>query len=152
MSDAVFIKDPSRLLWAYLARNAHTQESALDWFLLGQMAMALEVITVIKSLEGIPIVSDRGRVETISVLQTLLVDTDMADHAYDLYEELNEWRKPRFQDSEASVEQVFGDVLAHAIPGGWIVQGDSSPALRQVHQSPPPSDEPEDVETDGSGT
>jgi hypothetical protein len=63
-------------------------------FHLGRTAMALEVLTVIKTLEDdrVPMLALQ-REETISVLTTLLLDQDLWESATEWYEKLAEWQR-----------------------------------------------------------
>jgi len=67
-------------------------------FEMGQVAMGLEVVSLIRTLESLPVVSDAEREGTIATLYTLLREQDLED-VFDLYERLNEWRQVKFDSS-----------------------------------------------------
>jgi hypothetical protein len=72
-------------------------------FQAGRMAMALELITVIKTLEDHPIMDFTETRAVVNVLRTLIVDQDLTS-AYEVYDRLDELRKPVFvpvSDAEA---------------------------------------------------
>ena len=90
-----FIADPSELFIEYL-NSTGTTPRQLD-YQLGQMSMALEIITQIKTLEELkPLTSDTGRAEAVGALVTLLTDCGMLEVAYEMYSKLNQWRRHSF--------------------------------------------------------
>src|SRR5690242_2606658 len=57
----------------------------------------MEIVTQIKCLEELrAIATDLGRAEAVSALETLLQDCGLQDAAYQMYERLSEWRRPKF--------------------------------------------------------
>lgn len=62
----------------------------------GMLGMALEILTVIKTIEDLPVIDQGARIETVSVLYTLLSDLDMLEAATETYEKLSEARRVRF--------------------------------------------------------
>src|SRR5215831_16584561 len=62
---------------------------------LGRLAMALEVITSIRSIEDVPVLDERCKASVVAALETLIVDQELED-AYTLYAELCEWRRLKF--------------------------------------------------------
>jgi hypothetical protein len=73
-------------------------------FDMGRLSMALEIITVIRTLEDelVPMLALQ-RQETISVLETLLNDQLLADRAMEYYDRLSLWRQPVFLPSPEPV-------------------------------------------------
>lgn len=92
-----YIRNPTRTFLQFLSATSEVTHDRILWYNLGQLSMALHIITVIKTLEQLPVVTDHGRQEAISALQTILTELDLADDAYELYEKLGEWRKPTFE-------------------------------------------------------
>lgn len=88
--------DPSKVLWQYLEATHKADTWCSRWYQFGQLAMALEICTLIKNLESIPVATEVGRQETVSALQTLLVGMGLADLAWDTYARLAEWRVLKF--------------------------------------------------------
>jgi hypothetical protein len=93
MSELSYIVRPSEVFKLYLAEKMTVPDDAIQY---GMLAMGLEIVTVIKTLEALPTTSVGARAETISVLHTLLRDVGLDLYAYEWYERLNEWRKPSF--------------------------------------------------------
>lgn len=100
----IFIARPADLL----RRQMGPRGEQAAWFEAGMMAMALEILTVIKTVESLPIVDEGARQETVSVLHTLLMDLDVMEKADELYARLNEARKPKFV-AEPYVQQPDAD-------------------------------------------
>lgn len=65
-------------------------------FMLGRLSMALEVITSIRCIEGVPVVDEHTKSSVVSALETLLVRTNTADIGYEWYERLLQWRRLTF--------------------------------------------------------
>ena len=105
-----YIMRPSEVFKLYLSEKMSVSPDGIQY---GMLAMALEVVTVIKTLEALPTTSVGTRSETISVLHTLLQDVGLDVYAYEWYERLDEWRRPTFVPS---VEQPHTDVSAVQIP------------------------------------
>lgn len=91
-----FMANPSSVLWEYLERSVRAPVDERDMFMYGQLALALEIVSLIKNLESYPVVTELGRQEAISALHTLLVEKGLADQAYEVYDVLCEWRRPKF--------------------------------------------------------
>jgi hypothetical protein len=113
---------------------AHEMERDLRW---GQLALALEVVTLIRTLESIPVVNEWEREGTVATLHTLLREQGL-EEAYEVYETLATWRRVRF-------ERVASP-RASAYAGGWSVQssgGNDPSSLRedrargQLHRGKP---------------
>lgn len=119
-----YMVNPTRVFLQFLSTTHEATTRDLTWYSFGQASMALHIITVIKTLESLPVVTEHARQETISALQTILTDLDMADESYELYERLGNWRMPTF-DREPSPPGT-SDAGVHA---DWI----------QVPRSPGPS-------------
>jgi hypothetical protein len=110
-----YIRNPTTVMQRLL-RDALRDEASF-WY--GRLAMALEVITLIKTLEEVPGTSltEAGRQETVSTLVTFLRDQGFDDVAYKQYEVLNDWRKLKFEPSSSSLRasalQATDDVDGH---------------------------------------
>jgi hypothetical protein len=118
-------------------------------FTLGRLSMALEIITVIKTLEDelVPMLSLK-RYEIISVLETLLRDQDLAESAMEWYEALTLWRQPVISDGPVSEHEGTADaerllsrlVDAASSQGGGLQHAralaEGTRALHGEHQSP----------------
>jgi len=92
--DFTYIMRPSEVFKQYLGIGGGVTSE--DQFQYGMLGMALEIVTVIKTLEALPTTSVATRNEVISTLHTLLQDLHLDEHAYIWYDRLNDWRKPRF--------------------------------------------------------
>lgn len=148
----MFISRPTEVLKAFLQ-----QEQGLKprmEFTLGRLSMALEIITVIKTLEDeiVPMLSLQ-RAEIVSVLHTLLRDQNLAESAMGWYEALTLWRQPAFSDEPASEHEGTADAsrllsrladVASSQGGGLQharALAEGTRALHDERQSPdPPSD------------
>jgi len=84
---------PSEVFKLYLSGKVNTDKDSYQY---GMLAMALEIVTVIKTLEALPVTSVGTREESISVLHTLLQETGLDIYAYEWYERLDDWRRPKF--------------------------------------------------------
>lgn len=138
MDDAIFIKDPSKVLWQYLQTKRRPMVRELYEY--GKLAMALEIITVVKTLDSLPVISELGRQETVSVLQTLLTDMGLDELAYDVYEQLNEWRRPKF---DAYVEDLYARASELGTPSGGSPPPQRLEPSQQERRSLDPSSSPE---------
>lgn len=111
-----FMSEPAKVFKAYLRGTA----SEDMWYQYGMLAMSLEMITRIKVLEELPVTTEVGRQEAITVLHTMLTEMDISELAWEWYEKLDEWRKPKFRPQ--SVYEQLEQQLAHAepsdVPGG----------------------------------
>lgn len=139
-----FIADPTAVLIEYLRREQAIEPR--NEFLLGRLAMCLEILTVIKTLEDetVPMLTLQ-RMEIISVLQTLLVEQGMEDTASRWYEALNQWRQPSFvrEPSPAGTDlswlvetaDVYGPASLREEPEDEVAPGPNIPALPRERQS-----------------
>lgn len=100
------IKNPSEVLESWLESEGFQRS-----YLWGRVAMALELITVKRTLEAYgEAMMDFEREQIISVLDTFMVSQGVANRAYELYEWLLEWRKLKFIAVDEAVEHVDPDV------------------------------------------
>src|SRR5262245_54266654 len=88
-----YISHPSRLFRRLLRPSV----SEFEWYRYGQLSIGLEIVTQIKSLESLPVVSELGRQEAVSALTSLLMDMDLYDDSVNLYERLSETRRLSFE-------------------------------------------------------
>lgn len=120
MQQPDFMMEPSKVLKSYLEMGKKDQV----WFDVGVLGMALEIITRIKFLEDLPVTTEVGRQEAITVLQTLLTEMGISEIAYEWYERLVTWRRVRFLRVP---DGVFAQRLEHAypsdVPGGPVRLG-----------------------------
>ena len=93
----MFIQYPTRIFAAWLKGQGRFSKVQQDAYNCGRLAMALEIITQIKSLEGLPVVSELGRQEAIAGLHAVLVNNGLEEVGFEWYEYLSEWRKPTFE-------------------------------------------------------
>lgn len=100
MADEVFIQRPTEVYRAYLT----AYEAEVGWA-EGRMAMALEVITVRKSLQAVGMLTPG----MTSTLDSLLADQGLLDEADALYDELNEWRKTKIRDASSDAPHPSSD-------------------------------------------
>ena len=104
--------DPTSVLMAYMRAQKIDPE-----FRFGQLALGLEVISLIRTLESIPVVNVAEKEGTISCLHTLLREQGL-ENAYEAYETLAEWRKIRFVPvGNAPVRRGNGDASARQLAG-----------------------------------
>ena len=90
-----FMSNPTHVLEQYLTSVVGVELGGQ--FDMGRLAMALELITVLKALEQEYVALAPGTLaELISVVQTLLIDQGVADTALEWYDGLSEWRRPKF--------------------------------------------------------
>lgn len=125
MAEEAFIKRPTSVYRTWLLSMA-----APEGFREGQLAMAMEIITVRKSLQAVGIIAESAA----SMLDSLLLDQDLLDEAEELYEMLNEWRLTKFTAVDASHV---------AVPRPRRTPGLGTPTLPRRDRTIPPSDEPE---------
>jgi len=91
------MSDPMRVFKLYLQQHESMTSHDNFWFELGISAMALQIVTWIKTLERLPVTTDVGRQEAIVAMQTLLNELGLWDSAIEVYEKLAEWRRPKFR-------------------------------------------------------
>lgn len=151
-----FMARPTDVLKVYM-RSRNLPRS----FEYGQLAMGLEVVSLIRTLESIPVVNDAEREGTIATLYTLLRECDLED-VFDLYERLSTWRRVKIQpldntprgvsswrarerptisyaDAPASQHLqalTAGSVSPHAAPRQSLAPSDRLRALTLVRPSP----------------
>ena len=126
--------NPSNVLVAYLKVGGRE----LDLFKLGMLGMALEIVTRIRVLESLPITTDVGRQEAIVCLHTMLVEMGLDDEAYQWYDVLGEWRKPKFVSDVASDLDVLSSA-AVALRGVQAL-GDDTHGRALERRSSDPAD------------
>lgn len=130
-----FIQRPTDVLQSYMAAHGFDGNEVYTLMRMGRIAMALEIITVIKLLEEHELLAEHE--QTISVLQTLLVDQELMEPALGYYEELSRWRRIKV---DASYEVPGVQPSEHAVPRDDAPPPDSTDALRGNGQSlDPPS-------------
>ena len=130
-----FIARPTEVYRQYLEYWASNGREG-NWWEEGRLAMALEIITVRKSLRSM------GVTDT-SVLDSLLVDQGLFDQAEELYEVLNEWRRPRFAavGVDPDTDPPSATVSPLASPGERSPRTLSSPRLPRQDRTTGPSPE-----------
>src|SRR4030095_4594278 len=85
-----YMSRPTEVLKQYMSSNRMAPT-----FELGQLSMGLEAVSLIRTLEDLPVVSDAEREGTIATLYTLLRENGL-EGAFEAYEALNDWRKVKF--------------------------------------------------------
>src|SRR5262252_5577720 len=113
-----YIARPTEVLMAYMQWSK--PPPGYDW---GRLAMGLEVVTLICTLESIPVVSEAEREGTVACLATLLREQGLED-AYGVYDNLSEWRRVRFEPLPPT-SAAAADLRAAYRPAS--VGGSSSP-------------------------
>lgn len=86
-SDEAYMARPTEVYRAWLSRTGAIREDV--GFEEGRLAMAMEIITVRKSLQAVGMLTT----EMVSTMDALLADQGLIDTAERMYEELCEWRK-----------------------------------------------------------
>jgi hypothetical protein len=94
MSDG-FMATPTKVMLKLLGQRGMTAHERL-WFGYGRLAVCLEMLSAVKVLESFAVEDERVKEAVISALQTLMTEMGLLDQAESLYEELAEWRRPRF--------------------------------------------------------
>lgn len=102
----VLMADATKVLLAYMRAENIGPE-----FRYGQLALGLEVVSLIRTLESIPVVNDAERQGTIATLHTLLREQGL-ENAYEAYEMLAEWRRVKFV-RDASPRENASAVAQH---------------------------------------
>lgn len=116
-------------------------------FQLGAMYVTLEMLSHMKMLEERAVVSEWGRQEAVSTLHTLLLQLNLADETYAMYDRLIRWRQPRFvaEHARGPEDTVVADgdetqVLVASSPDGepvpWPSRLGSPGEWPAGHQSP----------------
>lgn len=88
--DEAFMADATKVLLAYMK-----SEQIPTGFGYGQLAVGLEIVSLIRTLESFPVVNDAERQGTVATLHTLLREQGL-ENAYEAYEMLAEWRRIKF--------------------------------------------------------
>jgi hypothetical protein len=131
-----FMERPTDVLRSYMAAQGIDAEEAERLLRMGRIAMALEVMTVVKMLEEFQLLSENERM--ISVLITLLTDQDLLGVATAYYEDLSEWRRIKAVEVDAAAHDV--QLSAHAAPPDDVVpHGSNVVQLRTGRTKDPPS-------------
>lgn len=132
----VLIKNPSEVLKKWVGRvDARS-------FQLGRVSMALEITTVVRSLELYgQAMGDFEREQIVSVLQTLLREQGLDETAEVIYERLAKWR--RLQAIDVSADDA--DASPHEEPEDEPALGGRRFSLPYSDQSldPPSTSRPE---------
>lgn len=116
-----FMADPSKVFRRYLKATPSEER----WYQYGMLAMSLEIITRIKVLESLPVTTEIGRQESITVLYTMLREIGIEEIAFEWYDKLSEWRKPKLRRqslAEQLEHALEGDVFSD-VPGGPLRPG-----------------------------
>jgi hypothetical protein len=131
-----FMQRPTDELRSYMAAQGLDGTAADDLLRLGRIAMALEVITVVKVLEEHQLLAENERM--IAVLMTLLTDQDLLVVGMEYYEGLSAWR--RIKVVEADVAAHGAQLSGHeAALDGVVPRGSNVVQLRTGRTKDPPS-------------
>lgn len=133
-----FMSRPTDVLRSYMATHGFPEGEADDLLRMGRIAMALEILTVVKVLEDHQLMAEHEQM--ISVLMTLLVDQGLLGIGEEYYAELSEWRRIKADEVSVSAHGVHASepgVRLHVVP-----PPDSTDALHGSDQTkdPPSSD------------
>lgn len=139
-----FMAQPAQVFKSYLEATAFEDR----WYQYGMLAMSLEIITRIKVLEELPVTTEVGRQEAITVLHTMLTEIGISELAHEWYDRLDEWRKPKFSEErpvrspDLSVYELLEQQLVHAepsdAPDGQLRPGQASASeLASEHEARP---------------
>lgn len=133
------MRRPTDELVSYLAAQSKREPEVVRHHLyFGRLAMALEVITVVKIIEEYSLLATKE--DTISVLQTLIVDQELMDDATEWYHKLCDWRRIKLDDAAYEVPDV--QPSERAAPGDVRPRLESIRALLDTGQTKdPPSDD-----------
>ena len=129
-----FMRRPTETMVSYLAaRTGKSPVQIVRLLELGRVAMAMELITVVKIIEDHSLLPSKE--DTIATIQTLIIDQELLDLADEWYSNLSEWRRLRFIDG-ADVSHAT-DASAYAYRRGAAPPHDTPDA-------PPGSDQTKD--------
>ncbi len=98
--DDHYMADPSNVFKSFLEYNHRSQQWRAG-YQAGVMAMALELITVAKTIEALPSPDPVVPEEIISTIYTLLNGMDLTEQATLWYERVSDWRRPKFVGEHA---------------------------------------------------
>jgi len=116
-----FIKNPT-LLIRQLLRVQATDAS----FEAGRLAMACEIVTVIRLLEDNVMLPDQQAGPILSVLQTLLSDQEL-DWVYSTYDSLSANRRPVFVPEPLPLANVDADGVGQVTESDDHASADGAP-------------------------
>jgi hypothetical protein len=134
-----FIKNPTEVWMQYLDVGYGRKLKGHALFDYGRVAMGLEIVTKIKMLESLPVTTEYGRQEAISALHTILVEQGLAESIYALYDELNDWRKPKFRPSsqQLGLSRAATSDADDSWPQRQRLEPSSADATQPSEQPPP---------------
>ena len=101
MSEA-FMKDPMLAFRRYL-KYERRPTSFKKGFEAGVLAMAMELLTVVKTVNALPYEDTLAQQEVVATVYTLLVGLDLLEPSQEWYEKVNEARKVKFVEHGASL-------------------------------------------------
>lgn len=122
-----YIADPTSVFLQFLDQE-HGMKPRRE-FLLGRMALALELLTVIKTLEDevVPMLTLQ-RMEIISILETFLREQNLVEQANEWYDALDRWRKPTFVSPDNPMGYHFPAIDSSLVDNEFSVLGAYDPA------------------------
>lgn len=101
-----FVMDPMREFQRFI-NYRHRPREFQRGFEAGVMGLALELITVVRTLEALPYEDKTAQEETISTIFTLLRGLELDELAVQWYERVNGARKTRFvAEPDASLPDI----------------------------------------------
>jgi len=149
MTEGHYMKDPSHVFRGFIGFD-HRGHDFHRGYEAGLMGMALELITVAKTVEALPAEDPAVREEIVSTIYTLLNGMDLTEQAVLWYDRVAEWRRPKFVPDEpvpshehgADAEQLslLPSPPASSAPASRL----GSPVLRHRIPAPPGSDQSQD--------
>ena len=124
-----FMADATSVLMAYMQA-----QKVRPTFAYGQLAVGLEVVSLIRTLESFPVVNVAEKEGTIATLHTLLREQGL-ENAYEAYEMLAEWRRVRFVSDRERVPRGSGASVAQHGRGLRVSADAASSARAALDQS-----------------
>lgn len=127
-----YMRDAAAVLVRYL--RSHNEPQSYAW---GRVSVGLEIVTLIKTLEDIPVASVAEKEGTISCLHTMLVEQNLID-CYEMYDILASWRRTSLVEIEREPsESVVASVRSVPDPLGFgVSRASDAVALPSEHVPP----------------
>lgn len=143
-----FMRRPTEVFVSYMATAfGYDEDRVRKMMRLGRIAMAMEVMTVAQLIEDYSLLPTKE--DTISVLQTLIIDQELLEDADAWYKTLSQWRRIKLDpDVHGSVQPASDDSHPDAQPSpdasprGAPLRHEQLDALLDTGQTKdPPSDD-----------
>jgi hypothetical protein len=121
-----FMADAAAVYKAYLRA-----QRAKPTYALGRLEVGLEIVSLIRTLESFPVVNEAEREGTVATLHTLLREQGL-ENAYEVYDQLANWRRPVFVPEHVQ-PTIVGAVVARA--HGLRVSADAFSSAHEVRET-----------------